>query len=155
MKRALVGDQLVIATADAPARAICPRCEGVVELRGRLGTWFWRHVALPRGGCRPPLAAAPDLAQATADAGDGATANASERPSRQAGAFVIELYPDESGVYGPHLKLRNPSVEEFGDPLRPGSHRPASEAMPGGQVLRPGSGQALEMGTNGKEPVLQ
>jgi hypothetical protein len=116
MKQALVDDQLVVAAAGAPATAICPRCEGVVELRDRQGTYFWRHVKLPQGGCEPQRAAVPDPAQVTMVTGDGVAVNVPERPSRQVGAFVIELYPDEGGAYGRHLKLRNPSAEEVGEP---------------------------------------
>lgn len=54
MKHALVNGQLTRATPDAPATASCPHCGGLVKLRNRQGTLFWRHVQLPRGGCRPP-----------------------------------------------------------------------------------------------------
>jgi len=53
VKHALVNDQLTPATPDAPAMATCPNCGGHVKLRNRQGTYFWRHVQLPRGGCRP------------------------------------------------------------------------------------------------------
>ena len=53
MKHALVNGQLTPATPDAPAMATCPNCGGPVKLRKRRGTYFWRHVELPRGGCRP------------------------------------------------------------------------------------------------------
>jgi len=54
MKHALVNGQLTPATPDAPAMATCPNCGGPVKLRNRQGTFFWRHVQLPRGGCNPP-----------------------------------------------------------------------------------------------------
>jgi hypothetical protein len=54
MKHALVNGQLIQATPNAPSTAICPHCGGVVTLRVRQGTWFWRHEQRPRGGC-PPL----------------------------------------------------------------------------------------------------
>ena len=53
MKHALVDDQLTPATPDAPVMATCPGCGGQVKLRQRQGTYFWRHVELPREGCRP------------------------------------------------------------------------------------------------------
>jgi hypothetical protein len=56
MKRALVNGELVPATVEAPARATCPDCGGVVELRSRQGTYFWRHVQLIRGDCSPEKA---------------------------------------------------------------------------------------------------
>lgn len=45
MKHALVDGQLTPAT--------CPGCGSQVKLRQRQGTYFWRHVELPRGGCQP------------------------------------------------------------------------------------------------------
>jgi hypothetical protein len=53
VKQALVNGQLTPATSDAPAMATCPGCGGQVKLRNRQGTYFWRHVELPREGCRP------------------------------------------------------------------------------------------------------
>ena len=53
MKHALVNDQLTPATPDAPAMATCLNCGGLVKLRNRQGTYFWRHVELPCGGCNP------------------------------------------------------------------------------------------------------
>lgn len=53
LKHALVNGQLTPATSDAPAMATCRGCGGQVKLRNRQGTYTWRHVELPRGGCRP------------------------------------------------------------------------------------------------------
>lgn len=53
MKQALVNGQLTLATPDAPMVATCPGCGVQVKLRNRQGTYFWRHVELPRGGCNP------------------------------------------------------------------------------------------------------
>jgi len=65
MKHALVNGQLTLATPDAPATATCPNCSGLVKLRHRQGTYFWRHVELPREGCH-----ATKLEQ-TQDSGEG------------------------------------------------------------------------------------
>jgi hypothetical protein len=43
MQVALINDMLTPATPDAPPTAACPRCGHPVDLRQRLGTWFWRH----------------------------------------------------------------------------------------------------------------
>jgi hypothetical protein len=54
MKHALVNGQLTPATLDAPVMATCPGCGAQVKLRNRQGTYFWRHVELPRNGCHLP-----------------------------------------------------------------------------------------------------
>ena len=49
MKQALVGNQLISASPDAPPVAHCPGCRYPVDLRQREETWFWRHkVGAPR-----------------------------------------------------------------------------------------------------------
>ena len=53
VKHALVNGQLTSAIPDAPATATCPGCGDQVKLRQRQGTYFWRHVELPFGGCHP------------------------------------------------------------------------------------------------------
>ena len=53
MRQALVNDRLTSAARDAPLMAMCPDCGGSVKLRNRQGTYFWRHVELPRWGCPP------------------------------------------------------------------------------------------------------
>jgi hypothetical protein len=84
MKRALVNSQLIPATPDAPVVATCPNCGGQVKLRNRQGTYFWRHVELPRDGCPPTQ---------------------SNRWTRRVGDFVVELH--FAGPEGHHLKLRS------------------------------------------------
>ena len=96
MKQALVNGKLVAAAPDAPATATCPHCAGIVKLRNRQDTCFWRHVHLPRGGC-PPSARNDEV----------------EHRVRQVGDFIIELHLDAPD--GPHLKLRRESMEKAKD----------------------------------------
>lgn len=110
MKNALLDDQLVLATPDAPATATCPHCGGAVKLRSRQGTWFWRHVRRPIGGCRPQQTREPEPGQADA------IVNTRDRVrwTRQIGDLIIELQP---GHGGHHLTLRSPGVEMDGRPV--------------------------------------
>ena len=96
MKQALVDGKFIIAAPDAPATAVCPHCAGIVKLRNRQDTCFWRHVELPRGGC-PPSSLNDNV----------------EHRVRQVGDFIIELYLDAPD--GPHLKLRRQGVEKTND----------------------------------------
>lgn len=98
MKHALVNGKLIPATSDAPAMATCPNCGGQVKLRRRRGTYFWRHVELPREGCRPP-----DLESVV-------TGDDRKRWARRVGDLIIELHLDAPG--GHHLKLRSLSKEK-------------------------------------------
>lgn len=103
MKHALVDGQLIPATPHAPAMAVCPNCGGLVALRNRQGTHFWRHVQLPRDGCRPPN---PE----SVVTGDDDL----KRWTRRVGDLLIELFLD--APEGPHLKLRSLSAEKAGEP---------------------------------------
>jgi len=105
MKQALVNERLTPAARDAPLRAMCPDCGGIVKLRSRQGTYFWRHVELPLEGCPPS-----SPRRTTKGEGD-ATANDGQLWMRQVGDLVIELHPGE-----PHLRLRSLSAEKTGDP---------------------------------------
>ena len=98
MKHALVNGKLTPATPDAPAMATCPNCGGQVKLRRRRGTCFWRHVELPREGCRPPN---PESV---------VTGDDRKRWTRRVGDLLIELHLDAPG--GHHLKLRSLSAEK-------------------------------------------
>lgn len=105
MRHALVNGQLTLANPAAPATAACPSCGGPVELRNRQGTYFWRHVQLPRGGCRPQPASAPaPVLSAVED--DAVIVDSRQRHVRQVGDLVIELHPGDDDAYGRHLKLR-------------------------------------------------
>ncbi len=111
MKQALLNDQLTLAAPDAPATAICLDCGGLVKLRSRQGTYFWRHVRLPPGSCHPS-----NHGSVATDEGD-ATTDDGEHWICQVGDFIIEPHldaPERS-----HLKLHSQSAEETrdGDPL--------------------------------------
>jgi hypothetical protein len=110
MKHALVNGQLTPATPDAPVLATCPNCGDQVKLRNRQGTYFWRHVELPREGCPPPQ---------------------SNLWTRRVGDFVVELH--FAGPEGHHLKLRSLSAGEAGERsglvVGLGEVRPLSEAL--------------------------
>ena len=112
MKRALFDNQLVQASPSGPQKAICPGCEGVVELRSRLGTFFWRHAKKPLGGCSPVV----EDEAVTNEVGDVADADNSQQLRHQIGDLIIELHPNGTDHYGHHLKLRSVSAEETGGP---------------------------------------
>ena len=109
MKQALVNDQLTLANADAPATATCSNCGRAVKLRIRQGTYFWRHMQLPPGGCS--LQGATNLTLVPADAERGVSADAPRRRTRQIGDLVVELHPD-----GHSLKLHCPCAKGSGGP---------------------------------------
>ncbi len=119
MKHALVNGQLTPATSDAPAMATCPNCGGHVKLRKRRGTYFWRHVELPRDGCRPPN---PESV---------VTGDDRKRWARRVGDLIVELHLD--APEGHHLKLRSLSAEEAGGSsglvIGLGEVRPLAEAL--------------------------
>ena len=126
VKHALVNGQLTPATPNAPAMTTCPNCGGLVKLRNRQGTYFWRHVQLPRDGCHPPN---PESV---------VTGDNRKRWTRRVGDFVVELHLDAPG--GHHLKLRSLSAEEAGEPsglvIDLGEVRPLVAAL-----LDPGTGR--------------
>ena len=119
MKQALVNGKLVAAAPDAPATATCPHCAGIVKLRNRQDTCFWRHVHLPRGGC-PPLSLNDDV----------------EHRVRRVGDFIIELHLDAPDGY--HLKLRNLNAREAGGLLELVIHMGEVRAL-AAALLDPGS----------------
>ncbi len=149
MQHALVNNQLTPAAPGAPATAACPHCGGLVALRARKGTHFWRHVELPREGCPPP--------NPGPEAGDDPALQ-----TRRVGDFIIE--GDLRASCGPSLRLRSLSAEGAGEPselaipLRQARHLAAalldaaaellalSPVPPTGRGPRPGSGQG---GTKG------
>ena len=122
MKQALVNDRLTSAARDAPLTATCPDCGGIVKLRSRQGTYFWRHVELPLEGCPPS-----SHRRTTKGEGD-ATANHRRPWVRRVGDLVIELHPGE-----PHLRLRSLSAENTGGPagltIAPGEARSLAAAL--------------------------
>jgi len=103
MKQALVDGQLTPATPDARPTATCPHCGGVVKLRSRQGTYFWRHVELPRAGCHPPKS-------------ESVRTGVKNHIHwvRRVGDLVVEL--SLGAPEGPHLRLRSLSGEAAGDP---------------------------------------
>jgi len=119
MKHALVNGQLTPATPDAPAMATCPNCGGLVKLRKRRETYFWRHVELPRDGCRPP---SPEPV---------VTGDDRKRWTRRVGDLIIELHLDALDEH--HLKLHSLSAEEAGGSsglvIGLGEVRPLAEAL--------------------------
>ena len=106
MKDALINGQPTPAVPDAPRMATCPNCGGVVKLRSRQGTYFWRHELRPRGGCKPQQAQEVISEPLPTNAGYDY-----KRGMRQVGDLVIELHAEKNDARGQHLKLRSLSAE--------------------------------------------
>jgi hypothetical protein len=108
MKQALVKDQLTPAAPGAPPTAICADCGGLVKLRTRKGTYFWRHAELPRAGCPPSNPEQVATGEGSAMPGDRG------RWVRRVGDLAVELHLD--APEGPYFKLQSLRTGQTGDP---------------------------------------